>query len=108
MPQIKIRGVKESEVCKISKDMVDELQALLNCPREYFTIELMPTTLIKDGEVVAPYAFVEIGWFDRGQQVQDMVAGIITKHILETGHDSVDIMFTTFKESSYYENGMHF
>ncbi|WP_097026804.1 DUF1904 domain-containing protein [Clostridium peptidivorans] len=108
MPQIKIRGLKESEICKISKDMVDELQRLLECPREYFTIELIPTTLIKDGQIVTPYVFVEVGWFDRGQQVQDMFAGIVTKHILETSCENVDIIFTAFKESSYYENGMHF
>lgn len=108
MPQIKIKGMKVEEICKISSEMIDELENLLKCPRDYFTIECINSIFIKDGSVTESYPFVEVGWFDRGQVVQDSTAKIISKFINGAGYKNVDIIFTTFKENDYYENGQHF
>lgn len=108
MPQIKFRGVKSEKITNISKALVDELHQIIECPKDYLTIEVIQSTFISDGEVVDGYPYVEIGWFDRGQEVQDRVAKSITYLLQKVGYENVDIMFTTFKKESYYENGKHF
>lgn len=108
MPQIKIRGVELKEVCSISSQLINELEKIINCPRNYFTVEQLPSTFISEGNVVAGYPFVEVAWFDRGQEIQDKVALSITKCIYSLGHKNVDVIFTSLKQNDYYENGEHF
>lgn len=108
MPQIKIRGVEPEKVCTISTKMVDELEKIVGCPRDYFTIECIPSTFIKNGRIDEGYPFVEVVWFDRGQETQDKVAKTITELIHDSGCKNVDIFFTVLEESLYYENGEHF
>lgn len=57
---------------------MDELQELIQCPREYFTLEIIRSDYIKEGEIVSGPPVVEFYWFDRGQVVQDQAARIIT------------------------------
>jgi hypothetical protein len=108
MPQVKIKGVEEKEICLVSKELVDELQELLQCPRNYFVLERINSTFIMDGNYVKAYPIIEVAWFDRGQELQDEVAKIITKHIQNLGYTEVDVIFTLLEEKNYYENGKHF
>ena len=85
MPQIKIRGINENQICEISEKMIDELVDAVKCPRDYFEIECI------------------------GQEVQDTVAKIITDNIRENLNiESMDLAFTVFEKEKYYENGEHF
>lgn len=108
VPQLTIRGVKAEDVCKISRELIDELEALLECPRSYFTIECANAVFIADGEFTDGYPFVEIAWFDRGQEIQDRAAEIITRYIQDAGYKNVDIYFKVLLKNNYYENGKHF
>lgn len=108
MPQLKIRGIKAEEICSISKELVDELVEIVDCPRDYFTIECIETTSVFDGKIVRTYPFIEVAWFDRGQQIQDMVAKTLTKYVNRLGIQDLDIAFTIFQGNRYYENGEHF
>jgi hypothetical protein len=108
MPQLKMRGMEVNDVCMISGAMVQEMQELLECPKSYFTLECINSTFIMDGEIVKPCPTIEIAWFDRGQEVQDAMAKIITKHINSIGHKDVDVIFSILEETKYYENGEHF
>jgi len=108
MPQIKIRGIETDIIRKLSKRLIDELTVLTKSPRDDFTLELIHSTFIFDGEVVHSYPFVEIAWFDRGQEIQDQVAQSISRLINEAGYPSVDIMFTILEKHLYYENSEHF
>lgn len=105
MPQLRIKGIEAEKILSISKDLVNELTEIVECPRDYFTIECIDTTSIFDGEFVETYPFVEVAWFDRGQKVQDRVAKIIATYINQLGVQDVEIAFVVFKENSYYENG---
>jgi len=51
---------------------------------------------------------VEVAWFDRGQEIQDETARIITKYINLAGYENVDVIFFPLNKSNYYENGSHF
>lgn len=108
MPQVKIKGIEGKEVFIISKELIDELQELLQCPRNYFSIECINSTFIMDGNYVSTYPIIEVAWFDRGQELQDKVAKIITKYIQSLGYKDVDVIFTLLEEKRYYENGEHF
>ncbi|MGE5627603.1 MAG: DUF1904 domain-containing protein [Solirubrobacterales bacterium] len=108
MPQIKIRGVELKDVCSLSTNLINDLEKIVNCPRNYFTIEQLPSTFIMDGNVVTSYPFVEVVWFDRGQEVQDKAADAITKSIQRAGYNNVDVVFIAVKQNDYYENGEHF
>lgn len=108
MPQIKIKGVAGKEICLISSELIDELQELLQCQRSYFSIECVNSTFIMDGNYVDPYPVIEVAWFDRGQELQDKSAEIITKHIQNLGYKEVDVIFSLLDKKSYYENGVHF
>ena len=108
MPQIKMRGIETDTICKFSKQLIDELAVLTKSPRDDFTLEAIHSTFIQDGKVVPGYPFVEIAWFDRGQEIQDQVAKIISRLINKVGYPSVDIMFTILDRPRYYENGEHY
>jgi hypothetical protein len=108
MPTLKFSAVESKKICSISKSLVDELQMLLDCPRDYFNIESVQSVFIKDGEYVDGYPFVEISWFDRGQELQDKVAEIVTRYVHSLGYDDVDVIFTILQKERYYENGKHF
>ncbi|SHJ92193.1 DUF1904 domain-containing protein [Tepidibacter formicigenes] len=109
MPQIKIRGIKAQVVCKISEEMVDKLVDIVKCPRDYFEIECIQSVAIRDGKIAPVYPFIEVAWFDRGQEIQDKVAKVITDSIRENlDVESLDLAFTTFEKEKYYENGEHF
>jgi hypothetical protein len=108
MPQLKIQGIEVNDICKISLGMVQEMQELLECPKSYFTLECTNSTFIIDGEIVKPSPAIGVSWFDRGQEVQDTMATIITKYIQSIGHKDVDVIFSLLEENKYYENGKHF
>lgn len=108
MPQVKMRGVETEIVRKLSNKLIDELAVLTQSPRDYFTLEVIHSTYVMDGAIAPGYPFVEIAWFDRGQEVQDQVAQAINRILKGAGYPSVDIMFTTLEKSRYYENGEHY
>lgn len=108
MPIIKIKAISQNDICKISKTMVDDLQNATQIPREHFTLELPTSIYILDGLVVNGPPMVEVFWFDRGQELQDEVAEILTRHIQSAGFPDVDVIFTILDRNRYYENGEHF
>ncbi len=108
MPQLIIKGVKLEQVRAISKALVDELQQIVDCPRDYFTLEVPDTSYVFDGELVTVNPLIQVNWFDRGQAVQDRVAAAITRHLQQAGYAHVELFFLPLAEAGYYENGVHY
>lgn len=111
MPHLRFRAVEFDHVKSLSTKLVDELEPLMVCPREDFTLEHISTTFIFDGEVSDAYPFVEVLWFDRGLDVQDKVAQSITAAVraeLEDPELNVAVIFTALTPSAYYDNGSHY
>ncbi|WNR42195.1 DUF1904 family protein [Paenibacillus roseipurpureus] len=105
MPHMIIRGISVPQIQSISKALVADLATLCACGTDNFMLECLPTISIQDGQVSDTYPFIEVGWFDRGQEVRDAYASIVTKHILATGVPEVEIAFKVYREDSYYWNG---
>jgi hypothetical protein len=108
MPILKFNGVEAKKICTISKELVDELENLLQCPREYFSLEVVQSLCIKDGNFVDISPRIEVAWFDRGQELQNQAAKIITKHVNSIEYPNVDVVFISLEKLKYYENGNHF
>lgn len=107
MPMLRIRGIQINKIKEVSTELVEQLHTIIECPKDYFTLECMHSTFIYEGKEVEPPTIVEVAWFDRGQEVKDQVATCITKHLGEGVH-CLEVYFIPLEESSYYENGEHF
>lgn len=108
MPQIRLRGLNAEQACNGSGELLERLATELEAPLDYFTIEVVHSSFIRDGAFAAGYPFVEVLWFDRGAEAQDRVAVLITDWVRAMGVDSVDVWFTPLRRRDYYENGEHF
>ncbi|MDF2569499.1 MAG: hypothetical protein K0R55_1103 [Sporomusa sp.] len=108
MPQLIIKGMELEKIKKVSTPLIDELQEILGCPRDYFTIEAVSSIFIMDGQPQQINPFVQVNWFDRGQDVQDQVAAAIYRHVLCIGYSHVETFFVVLEENRYYENQNHY
>jgi phenylpyruvate tautomerase PptA (4-oxalocrotonate tautomerase family) len=108
MPQLLIRGISAEQVKSISQPLVEELADLCACGTDNFTLEVVNSTFVFDGKVVPGYPFIEVKWFERGLEVQDKFAYIITKQVHSLEIPEVEVAFSTFRESGYYLNGKSF
>ncbi len=110
MPHLRFRAISESSVQHLSKQLLDDLEPLMNSPREDFTFELIPSIFFHEGKEGNAYPFIEILWFDRGQKVQDKVAKLVTervRNITETSGD-IAVIFRALNPNAYYDNGEHY
>lgn len=110
MPHFRFRAVEPQTVQALSKPLIDELVSVMGSPREDFTFEYIYTTFFHEGEVSPAYPFVEVFWFERGQEVRDTVAQVVTKQVKEiVGEDNnVAVIFTALEPSAYYDNAKHY
>lgn len=108
MPQLIFKSISVDQVKKICTSLVEELAVLCNCDIDNFTFEIIHSTFVFNQEEVPGFPFIEVKWFDRGQEIQDEFAKIMTKHIHSLGIAEVEIAFTVFLESNYYLNGRNF
>lgn len=105
MPHLVIRGISIEEMKSISKPLVEELAAICECGTDNFTFEVPHSTFVFDGEEVPAFPLIEVKWFERGQETRDRFAQSVTKHIMSTGVDEVEVVFIPFLEPAYYING---
>jgi hypothetical protein len=108
MPQLIFKGVTVDQVKEVSTSLVQELAELCDCGSDNFTLEIIHSSFVFNQEEVPGFPFIEVKWFERGQETQDAFANIITKHIHSLGIAEVEIAFTVFLESAYYLNGKNF
>ena len=105
MPQLIIRGISVQQVCTISTPLIAQLATLCECGTDNFMIEVVHSTAIQDGAIVASFPFIEVAWFDRGDAVRNRFAQIVTDHVRTLGIHEVEVAFITYREDSYYING---
>jgi hypothetical protein len=108
MPQLIFKGISVAQVKKISTHLVRELAELCNCDTDNFTLEIMKSTFVFNEVEVPGFPFIEVKWFDRGQEIQDQFAKITTNYIHSLDIPEVEIAFSVFLESAYYLNGKNF
>ncbi|MCM3145246.1 DUF1904 family protein [Brevibacillus sp. MER 51] len=108
MPHLIVRGIQAEQMATISEPLAVELAALCQCGTDNFTIECLQTTGVFGEKIVESFPFIEVAWFERGQEVRDQFAQIVTKHVLSLGIPEVEMAFVAYQKESYYANGEHF
>lgn len=108
MPQLIFKGFSLDQVKQMSTSMVNELAELCKCETDNFTLEVSQTSFVFNQQQVQGFPFIEVKWFERGQEIQDQFANIITKHVHSMGIPELEVAFSVFLESAYYYNGKNF
>lgn len=108
MPRLVFHAVPLAAVKQVSSALVAELADLMAVPAAYLVLEVVSSTVIQDGREAVGAPFVTVAWFDRGQEIQDRVAEVLTRHLVSGGVPEVDVCFLPLERRSYYENGVHF
>jgi hypothetical protein len=102
MPQLTVRGIHIQTMAAISHLLVKELAMVCGCGTDNFTIDCLHLTSVFDGQIADTYPFVEVAWFERGFDVQDRFAEVLTRHIRLAGIAEVEVAFKVYREDSYY------
>jgi hypothetical protein len=110
VPHIRARGIDVSALTSVADDIVESIAEVTNTPADHFTVEHIPSEFIVKGGASPAYPFIEILWFDRGQEVKTSVAIIvddILRPIVGTDKD-ITVVFSDLRGQDYYENKTHF
>jgi hypothetical protein len=105
LPRLQFYALPLPLVRDVSKGLVDELATLMGVAREHFVLECVDSTFIYDGAVKEGFPYVEVHCFDRGAEVFDRTAEIITRRLQALGIPSVDVTFRPLLRRHYYEDG---
>ncbi|WP_337099817.1 DUF1904 family protein [Paenibacillus sp. YIM B09110] len=106
MPHLVFRGVTADQLRTVSEPLAETLAKLCHCGTDNFTMScLNATSVFGDPADGSMFVFVEVGWFDRGQQTRNEFALAVTESIQRLGASEVEVVFIAYREDSYYVNG---
>lgn len=117
MPNIKVNHLAVSEVKKLSGELTQHLSRVFDCPSDWVTFSVGTSgdeTIFCEGNVLRDAVTIFVEWFDRGQEVKDAVAKILTDGVNQLERsgeeklETVTVVFIAFDPNDYYENGVHF
>ncbi|WP_320152385.1 DUF1904 family protein [uncultured Tolumonas sp.] len=108
MPHIRCRGMQRDIVVAISEILVEQLAELTKAPAAHFTIEYIPAEFIATRFGGQAYPFVELFWFDRGQEMQNAAAQLITSIVKSKLEMDVAVVVQPIQRTNYYDNGQHY
>lgn len=92
MPRIVAKGIKKEDLKKVSKELFDTISEIIDRPREAFTLDLIESIAILDGEEISRAA-IEIGWVARPVEVCEKVANAIGELIKPLGYETIMVSF---------------
>ncbi|WP_316674199.1 DUF1904 family protein [uncultured Tolumonas sp.] len=108
MPHIRCRGMQRDLVVAISETLVEQLAELTKAPAAHFTIEYIPAEFIATRFGGQAYPFIELFWFDRGQEMQDAAVRLITSIVKSKLEADVAVVVQPLQRTNYYDNGQHY
>ena len=108
MPHIRCRGMQRDLVVDLSETLVEQLAELTKTPAAHFTIEYIPAEFIATRFGGQAYPFIELFWFDRGQEMQDAAAQLITSIVKSKLEMDVAVIVQPIQRTNYYDNGQHY
>lgn len=104
MPQLIFHGIEPDTVRTCSTELVQQLATVMQTEVDNFLLEVVHSV-----QIIEPsYPYIDVRWFDRGQDIQDRSAVIITNAFKDLGISPLDIIFIPLEKNSYYENAEHF
>lgn len=107
MPHLVVRGVSSDSLQSVAPVLVGQLAELCECGTDNFTVSGLHTTIAWGGSPEdPPFAFVEVGWFERGNDIRDRFARLVTESLVPLGFAEVEVVFVAYREEAYYINGV--
>lgn len=92
MPRILVKGMPKEDLKKISKELFDTIATIIERPREAFTLDLVESVSILDGEELNR-VHIEISWVSRPTEVCQKVAEATNELLKQFNYDKVIIYF---------------
>ncbi|UKS25964.1 DUF1904 domain-containing protein [Paenibacillus sp. HWE-109] len=108
MPQLIFRGIPAEGIRAISIPLVEEMATICQCGTDNFTLECLHVTAIFDGKYTDSYPFIDVWWFERGDEVRDKMAEAIDKYVRSLGIPDLEISFRVGREDNFYMNGRRY
>lgn len=109
MPHIRIRALPAEQIAQLGQKLLPELAEATQTPEDHFSLEAISSQYFIKGKAVEGDPFCEVLWFDRGPEMQDRVAALITAHLKAAAPDKdVVVVFVPLTRVDYFENGVHF
>ncbi|MFC3853432.1 DUF1904 family protein [Salinispirillum marinum] len=108
MPQLIFHGIDTETVKACSGELVEQLAAVMQTDVENFLLEIVNSVQVFEGKITPSYPYIDVRWFDRGQDIQDRSAATIARILNGQNVDPVDIIFLPLEKQRYYENAEHF
>lgn len=106
MPFFRFHFTDPAQLLPVSREMTEELQRAIGCPREHIVLETIHSDVMNEGKLQAgAWPFIEVDYFERPRDVQDRVAKIVTAALRKAGYPECDIYFRYLQAENYYENG---
>ncbi|GFN32123.1 DUF1904 family protein [Paenibacillus xylaniclasticus] len=105
MPHLLFRGISPDRLRPIAEPLARQLADICSCGTDNFTMDCFHTTAVYGGEGESSFPFVEVAWFERGDDVRGRFAEAVTKHLTELGLTGIEVAFRTYREDSYYIDG---
>ncbi len=110
MPHIRARGIEQTVLEKVAGDIVEQFAKLTDTPNDHFTVEHIASQFVAAGGASSGYPFIEVLWFDRGQDTKTAVANLIDEALrpFVGKHTDITVLFEDLNGKDYYENREHF
>lgn len=102
MPYIKISGLPEEFVCKISEDLTDIVNKETNTPKERIRIFYNPMREVVGGKFIEDRVIVDIDWMPRPMEMREKVANSFFEYLKNKGYEKVRIYFTDINKDYYF------
>lgn len=104
MPHLTVRGVPEEELRVLAPKLKQNIVDASGVNPEYVKVFYSPVKRVDQPEEVA----MDIYWMPRPQDMCDRVAENLTKTMKEAGKGFVQVTFTEFPGSHFYEDNVHY
>lgn len=110
MPHIRMRGLPQEVVQNLSNTLIDTLAGICKGNVDSFTLEWLPCSAYRRGELDTRFTQVEVLWFPKDPDTHHLVEQAIREAITHaySSLDTLVVMFFTLTPSAYYRNGHHF
>lgn len=104
MPHITVKGISESAARALARELKQVVVDAANVKEEYVKVFYSPVQRIDEQNE----ASVDVYWIHRPQELCDATAERITAFMKEKGQGFVQVTFTEFPPSHFYENNVHY
>ena len=104
MPHVTVRGIQEQELRELSHELKQVVVAAAETKEEYVKVFYSPVRRVDEEEEVA----VDIYWMHRPQELCDRGAKAVADYLKGRGKGFVQVPFTEFPGSHFYEDCVHY